>query len=35
LFDVDAVTQISFEGSSEIRRLRPPRQFGIGIEAEF
>lgn len=35
LFDVDAVTQISFEGTAELRRLRPPRYMGAGVEFSF
>ncbi|MBL4639826.1 MAG: TonB-dependent receptor [Kordiimonadaceae bacterium] len=35
LFDVDAVTLISFEGTGELRRLRPPRYLGVGVEVSF
>jgi len=35
LFDVDAVTQISFDGAAELRRMRPPRYIGAGIEFSF
>lgn len=35
LFDTDATTQINFEGPTELRRLRPPRYIGAGVEVSF
>lgn len=35
MFDTDAITQISFEGPVELRRLRPPRYMGAGVEFKF
>ncbi|MBL4837482.1 MAG: TonB-dependent receptor [Kordiimonadaceae bacterium] len=35
LFDETATTQISFEGPAELRRLRPPRYIGAGVEFSF